>query len=358
MLDPLSFTLAQVPHTPTPSYPQRKLLQPSPEHPDDYILELDYSTLAKGMECWRQLENYSLHSREAARDQSATLFGKLFHSCEELRLYNGWTDDMRAAQHKLITEHFLFHPSSPEDHRTASRMIQVLRAYEERYREDGLREKVYVHEDKPFIERAFKIEVATVEINTNVPYHIEQLVTGTEDRIDTVDFLPIRKLHILYTGRIDLVLSDSNMLWVMDHKTSSRDDGLEQFRLSLQTRGYTWAAQRLLGQPLAGCIINSVVIMPPLKSDRAVISPRTRFDRKPFFYSQDSLLEFEDNLRALVSDFVAMLVRGYFPQTARSFKSPCDMCDYRENCSLPFKDRERDLASSLYRNVTWNPVHQ
>lgn len=356
MLDPLSFTLAQVPHTPTPSYPQRKLLQPSPEHPDDYVLELDYSTLAKGMECWRQLENYSLHSREAARDQSATLFGKLFHSCEELRLRDGWTDSMRAAQHKLITEHFLAHPSSPEDHRTASRMIQVLRAYEERYREDGLREKVYVHEDKPFIERAFKIEVATVGVNTFVPYPYEMLCVINDMGIVGDEFY-IRHLHILYTGRIDLVLSDSNMLWVMDHKTSSRDDGLEQFRLSLQTRGYTWAAQKLLGKPLAGCIINSVVIMPPVKTEKPG-SPRNRFDRKPFFYSQDSLLEFENNLRALVSDFVSMLVRGYFPQTARSFKSPCDMCDYRENCSLPFKDRERDLTSSLYRPVTWNPVHQ
>lgn len=361
MLDPLSISIPlSSPRPERPIHPTRKLLQPSTEHPDDYVLELDYSSLSKFISCPRSAENYLLRSRESVRDSSATQFGKLFHSCEELRLLHGWSDSTKVAQHELIAEHFLHNPPIPGDHRTADRMVDLLQKYNERYINDGWPQRTF-HEGRtePFVEVPFKVQLCTIPVNADVPYFPGVLVVGKthpKDGIwlDEAGPLPVRNLHIFYTGRIDAVLHDSNLLWVVDHKTSSRGgrEFEEAFRLSLQTRGYVWAAQKLLGLPIAGLIMNAVVIRPLTKTGTG-----TEFNRHSYLYSQASLDEWENNVKAIVSDFVACLLRGYFPQYAQSFKSPCSMCDYAENCALPPEQRSDDLASELFRDVTWNPVH-
>lgn len=356
MQDPLSLYIPTGTSRPAPPvYPTRKLLQPSSTHADDYILELDYSSASKFLECPRAAENYLVSSRESDRDRSATDFGKLFHTLEELRLATGFSDALRQRQHELIAAHFITHPCSPSDHRTAQRMVQILKLYEERYVADGWPQAVLDYEGSKFIERAFKVELCSVEVNAEVPYWKAQLVTEQTGKATPRPF-PIRNIHVFYTGRIDCILRDSGHLWVVDHKTSSMGgrEFEDAFRLSLQTRGYVWAAQHLTGLPIAGLIMNAVVVRKPT----AKLDNNTELNRHPYFYSADALVEFEDNMRAIVSDFVSMLCRGYFPQTARSFKSPCSMCDYSENCGLPRHQRAQDLASPLFRDVTWNPVHE
>lgn len=357
MQDPLSVSITSTPVAPRPVYPTRKLLRPSPDHPDDYIIELDYSALSKFMECPRMAENYLIRSREANKDQSATDFGKLFHTLEERRLGVGaLTDEVKKKQHEDIATHFLTHQVPATDHRTQDRMVQTIKLYNERYEKDGWPQKVLYIDGKPFVERPFKIELMTLEIKNSVPFSWSQLVQGPHPYPNEVESssLYIHSLHILYTGRIDVVLQESNLLFVGDHKTSSRGGRTfeEAFRLSLQTRGYCWAAQKLLSREIAGLIMNAVIIRPLTKTGVG-----TEFNRITCFYRQDQLTEFELCAKAAVSSFVSMLVSGYFPQYARSFKSPCEMCDYSENCTLPIHQRADDLASELYRDVTWNPVH-
>lgn len=353
MIDPLSFSIPLSAKPAAPALPKRKLLTPSPDHPDDYILELDYSSLSTFLCCPRRAENQLIHSRQRAGGTSATSFGQLFHSCEELRLEHGLTPIVEQKQKELVSAHYLAHPVPPEEYRTGARMLDVLAKYNARYRDDRWPEAVLVHEGEKFVERAFKIELATVEVNGELPYSIEQL-TGAKEELGT---MKVRNIHILFTGRIDAILTNSNLLFVVDHKTTSREDGFaESFRLSLQTRGYVWAAQHILGRPLAGCIINEVLVRPPLKTDRGK-NDREKFDRLTYFYSEDIITEWEQNMRAHLSDFVACLQRGFFPQVALSFMSPCLYCDYRDNCTLPFSQRAADLSSDLYADVTWNPVH-
>ena len=261
-------------------------------------------------------------------------------------------------------------------------MLSVLKLYEQRYLHDDWHKKIVEHEGKPFIERPFKIELCTVPVNGTLAYQAHQLVSGwTQEEMLTThsDFpsgkrpywfqkeqmithcdsetypLPVRNLHIIFTGRIDTALHDSNLIWVMDNKTSSMGGKRfeDAFQLSLQTRGYTWALQKILGVPVAGLIMNALVIKPPTLK----VQNNTELTRHTYFYTQDSLDEWEENMSAIVSDLVHCLVRGYFPQTGRSFKSPCDMCDYSTNCSLPRPQRAADLSSELFRDVTWSPIH-
>lgn len=354
MQDPLSFSLSVPSSPPRPVYPQRKLLQPSPTHPDDYVLELDYSSISKFIECPRSGENYLVRSREADRDHSATDFGKLFHECEELRLRHGFSEAVTQRQRELVADHFLHHPCSPADHRTSERMLAVLKQYEQRYLHDQWHTKVVQHEGEPFIERPFKIPLCTVSVDGILPYSKEQLCTDLMGWQGHNEF-DVRDIHVIYTGRIDAALHDSNLIWVMDNKTSSQGGKQfeDAFRLSLQTRGYVWALQKILNKEIAGLIMNAVVIKPPTLK----VQNNTELNRHPYFYSQDSLEEWRENMEAIVSDFIHCLVRGYFPQTARSFKSPCAGCDYEGNCTLPRGQRTSDLASAIYRDVTWSPIH-
>lgn len=358
MLDPLSLNIPfdnQPPST-RPILPRRFLLQPSPTSPDDYLLEIDNSTLEQLSVCYRKFENYAVHGREKAGDDSATSFGTLFHTCEELRLRVGLSPETVARQRELVVEHFsTFHPR-PEDHRTADRMIQVLNAYNTTYANDGWPDSIYMHEGEKFLERPFKVELCTIPINGTLPYSYNELV-GTLFGSD--DLLKVRNLHIIWTGKIDLIKHDSNALWVADHKTTSMGgkEWEEAFRLARQTVGYAWAGQQIIGQPIAGCIINGVIIRAPAKTARATL-PREEFPRMTYHYSQDRIEEWYEGVRYMMTDLANSLLRGYFPMTGpKSFKSPCVYCSYHENCQLPRSQRAADLSTDQFRDVTWSPTN-
>lgn len=365
MLDPLSFSI-ESPRAPAPrlDLPTRKLLQPSPDHPDDYILELDYSHgLSNFMICPRLWENVNVRSRESAYDNIAQDFGSLFHKCEELRLRYGLSPEVVARQRELVVQHFLSKPAPPGEYRTADRMIDVLNKYNSGVAaNDHWPESVAVRDGEKVLERSFKVPLCSVPVNTTLPYRYRDLVAlpdfHTPSEYHGITNLPVRSLHILLTGRIDAILQNSNLLFVLDHKTTSRDESevVEAFNLSFQTRGYAWAA-RELGFPVAGCIINSVLIRPPHKTERGKTA-REAFNRHTYFYRPDMLDEFAESAKAHVSTLVHFLTTGFFPQTSLSFRSPCPRCDFHDNCRLPPHQREADLASDLYRDVTWDPTHE
>lgn len=351
MLDPLS----TIPFTRVheEEKPPRKLLVPSPDHPDDYILELDYSHgISSFLECPRRWQNQNLLSREGDRPPHALEFGKLFHSCEELALRFGRGEEVLQRQRELVIEHFQRHPVPPDEYRNADRMLQVLTQYNQMYLSDGWPKKLLVHENEKVLERAYKVKLCTIEVNSYLPYLPGQLVEGF---IPNRSGLYVRSIHVLLTGRIDAVITEGNFVWVVDHKTSSRggSEFTDAFRLSLQTRGYCWAVQKLLGVRVTGLLLNAIICRRPTKTGNA-----TEFLRSNYFYSQDLLDEYESSVRATASDIVANLQRGFFPQASRSFKSPCAGCDYHENCTLPPHQRHADLQSSLYRNRTWDPTHE
>lgn len=351
MTDPLSIAipLSSPSFHPTPRVvgPRRFLLKPT-DVPDEYVLEWDYSGASDYMCCPRRAENKHVFGRELAKDQSALGFGRLFHKLAESKDRNGLTPETLAFQLETSAKHFMEFPCSPTDHRNFDMMQSVMKLYNERYKTDGWDKKVFVHEGVPFIERPFKIEFCSIPVDAGIPYASHLLLSDGNEQP-----LYIKTIHVHYVGRIDLVLEELENLWVVDRKTSSRggSEFEEAFRLSLQTRGYVWVVWKITGRRPLGCILDAAVVRKPTKTGK-----NTELDRKNYFYSEESLLEFEQTMQSHVSDFVGCLVRGYWPQSAQSFKSPCAGCDYAENCALPMSQRAADLASDIYRDVTWNPL--
>jgi hypothetical protein len=353
LLAPISLSVKTKPQT--TDLPQRKLLKQATEK-DEYVIEMDYSAITNFMRCPRQAENYSVHGRELAKDQSALSFGRLFHKLEALRLNHGLTDAVVQRQHEEIASHFVYHPPSATDHRNADCMFQTIKKYNDRYKNDQLEKMIFQFEGEPMVERPFKIALCTLKIDDWIPYRVAEVVGENnkwEITVDANGFFYAKKIHILYCGRIDAVFEQNNQLWIDDNKSTSRGgkEFEEAFRLSLQTRGYGWAVWKLTGRRPMGAIVNGVIVRPPTKTGKG-----TEFNRSTYFYSEDSLTEWEDNMKAHVSDFVGCLVRGFWPQSAQSFKSPCAGCDYQDNCALPRDQRAADLASDIYRDVTWNPM--
>lgn len=349
MIDPLSTPISLSVDTRTRSVnaPKRYLLKPTAVE-GEFILEMDYSAITNFMRCPRMAENYSVRGRELATDQSALSFGRLFHKLDEKRVRHGLTPQVIVAQYEEIAKHFVEHPPSPTDHRTADCMFQTMKLYNQRYANDQYDKKVFVFEGEPFVERPFKIELCTLTVEAILPYHGGLIIEG-----NSTPTVYVKKIHVFYIGRIDLVLEEGDKLWVVDNKTTSRggQEFEEAFRLSLQTRGYAWGVWKITGRVPMGCIVNGVIVRRPTKTGKGF-----EFNRPVYFYPEGSLQEFEKNMKAHVSDFVGCLVRGFWPQSAQSFKSPCAGCDYQDNCALPESQRAADLATDIYRDVTWNPL--
>lgn len=355
MLDPLSTLSIPLsdPGLAVPTaapLPVRKLLSPSPDHPDDYILEIDYSNFSEFLVCPRRFENKVVRSREAAREQTALAKGNLVHKLEELRLLD--PVDVQKKQQDAIIEDYVKIPVGAGDFRQQSFIVDVWTKYSKTYANDSWKERVLIVEGKPFIERPFKIELMTVELNTLLPYSKALLVAVNEPADDQGVF--IRNLHIVLTGKIDAALELNSTIFAMDTKTTSRggDEFFRYFNLSFQTRGYAWALQKILNREVMGAIVNAIIWRAPTRTGKG-----TEFQRPTYFYSQDQLGEWEDSMKAHCETLVSMLVKGFFPQVSLSFRSPCVWCDYEDNCRLPRSQRAADLASNIYRDVTWNPMH-
>lgn len=280
-------------------------------------------------------------------------FGSLFHKCEAERLLHGMVEATTWKQVRLISDHFQVHPPTPDDHRTATRMTELLSKYNGLYLGDQWPERIYRHEGEKVVERPFKVGLTTIEVNGQLPYS-QQLLLGQLGDNELGNAVPVRNLHILWTGIFDAILQDSNFLWVVDHKTTSMGGSFYEnsFHLSSQTLGYCWAAQQILSVPITGLMLNEIICRAPAKTARAT-TPREEFSRQPFFYSQDRITEWYESTCHIVSDFVSSLLRGYFPLSGpKSFMSPCNQCDYHLNCQLSREQRAADLASECYRDVT------
>lgn len=345
MIDPLSINIP-IGHgvlEKTPPRPRRYLLKPT-DTPGDYLMELSYSSLSEFIICPKRGENLLIHARKGQRSPIAMSFGQCFHRLEELRLRHGWSGETRHLQLETISRWFLENPVPPEEYRNADRMAELITKYNRRYAHPGVPlfddwpRKVVQYEGAPFIERPFKLPLVSIPVNSTIPpeYHHTLCADTPVTQLGTI--------HVILTGIIDTVISEAGLLWVVDHKTTSRggSEFLSAFRLSLQTRLYVLFLHSI-GLPVHGLYLNGVICRKPTKTGTDL-----DWERHPFPYSPDLLEDARTSLISACEDLLHCLTRGSFPQTSLSFRSPCSGCAYHDNCCLPRAQRAADLASDVY----------
>lgn len=170
-----------------------------------------------------------------------------------------------------------------------------------------------------------------------------------------------------YVGKIDRIIEDQGLLFVEDHKTTSRLDSnyYRSFDLSNQMMGYTYLAQKLLpGEKVVGVRINLA----------HVIKTGTKFERQLFTFTREQIAEWVDNTNQWMLRLSADSQRwasNYdfehgdgMPQASQQWPlghfgtNGCDrkygMCAYHRVCSIAPAFRRRILEEIPVH--PWNPL--
>lgn len=387
MSDPVSISLdtSSVTLTPedNPTKSQRRaFLTPLPDLPGEFLLVLDNTSLDKIKRCHYAARNYLVLGREPHARNAALVFGGALH--EGLELFHteqflaqkhlaeppeDWDVYCPAAQDSAIRSFFLDNPTPPDDYRTVTNALAVMAAY--RRRSNPLLYPDYEWEiladsEGPIIERPFELPLGVIEVNAEIPWP-DNLRTGN----NTGDDLSVRyvsRIHLAWSGRIDLVTRYGGRARITDHKTSSieGDQFIQSFQISSQTIGYTWAAQQMWPDlNIEGFTLNCLRFKKPAlshKGDLCSSGPRggdapLNFFRSYFDYSPARVEQWRTDTLALIGDFIHSLVRDHFPLNDRSCFDKFGVCPYHDVCVNDDPHvREALLAGDSFKPVTWNPT--
>lgn len=266
---------------------------------------LDNSALDAFNRCQRLYQLSVVHAKTGKRT-AALDFGSLFHL--GLDVWYKTRDPLRALQTVQEAEY----EDRPDDFRTKARCILMLSEYFEYYGVDD----------------HWKI------LSTETPFDI----MGEVDR----RILP-------YGGRIDLVVEWHDKYWIVDHKTTSRFGSTfyEGFVPDTQMVGYAWAASQLVGVPIHGVIINTIIVHKVKKS------ADQQFNRRPLQihdWMTEEWLEQTIDTRLQIEKAHAS---GRFLPRWRSCVGKYGRCGFYDLCRTRPENRERVLATE-YEDSTWD----
>lgn len=152
-----------------------------------------------------------------------------------------------------------------------------------------------------------------------------------------------------YGGRIDLIVMYHGKPWVVDHKTTSRGGSSwwNQFEISPQMAGYVWAGAQLHGEPIAGVIINRLLIHKNKKP------ASEQFQRKAFYFEEYKLEEWK---QAKIEQYHLIKQQqdaGHFPMRTRACVEKYGTCQFHQICTTKPELRER-LIESHYVVKPWD----
>lgn len=158
------------------------------------------------------------------------------------------------------------------------------------------------------------------------------------------------------TGRIDKIIEWDNVLWVVDHKTTSSLGAryTKQAEPNAQFTGYVWAA-RQEGFDVKGIIVDALLVAKGLleSSSRARLVPNLRYDS---YRSEAIIEEWLLTAQEVQAHIRACEYIGVWPATGM-FHGACTYfgeCPFYQVCKEDAEVRERILKAS-YEIDFWDP---
>jgi PD-(D/E)XK nuclease superfamily len=305
------------------------------------VMRIDNSSLEHFTTCARSAEYYIVERRQPVAERVALRTGGAVHILMEIfyRDFQGRAPHygkFLEACREVLQPYFLKYPPPPEDHRTLAYLEEHILSYVGYAEMLDDFDVVRLSDGQPAIEVYFEYDLGEVEFNSEY--------LGT--RYD--------KIKVLWCGRIDMIIKRLGQYWIMDHKTTSvlGPNFFAEFMNSSPAMGYTWAAQKIIGQPVAGLYLNAIALRKPSRSGN-----QFEIERRSYLYDVERLEEWQYNTLILVSDFLSHMDRGFFPQEYKWCVSKYGTCKYLDVCSMPPTQRSVVLESNAFENVTWNPKH-
>ena len=300
---------------------------------------IDNTAMSAYMACPREYAlGMILHRRKAEGGSAALTFGKAWHKALELHYKIGSSTTVEARRNAVqlgVQMHWGDGHESVDDYRTLQRVFLDYEAYIKEWGEPSLESgKTVGWPTAPLIEMATNAQGEGL-------------------------------LHP-WAGKIDRVIELNGLLYIEDHKTTSRLDKnyFKQFELSNQMKGYTYLGRQLLpGRKIAGVRINL----------SHVLTNKTAFHRELFTYTDADIAEWVGQMnlwfKRLGKDvelYLELLEQGWDSVSAIMAIFPAHfgdngcsrkfgMCQYHEVCSVSPALRGRMLEAN-FEERPWNPL--
>lgn len=345
--------------------PKRKLLKHLSGN--DYCLEIDNSTLELMMNCDRRFQHGVIAGRIPAGASSPLVYGSAVHSALE-KLYRDDCRDIKEL-YKVIAPHFEESPPAEGEWRTLETCVDTIQKYLNKYPSEPFApllseaqiDDTDVIEATKMVEVPFAIPLTVIPVNNQLAFTWAELVGHSSVIPDDENCkFVVDNLHIVWTGKIDIIAEQDNRLGIVDHKTSSvvTDAYWKGFELSQQFMGYWWSAEKLLGREISWALVNCIKGGPLAKT------PETRrkhelemFQRRYYYYRRDQIDNWPNDVIALCEDLVHRLIEGFFPKKTTHCVAKFGLCPFHPVCTEKPEHQEIILNSNLYSDATWNPLN-
>jgi hypothetical protein len=302
-------------------------------------LIVDNSALEDLQSCpWMYYVKHILR-RVPVAGKAPLIFGGAIHAALKVRyatlLHEPCTEPVQAAMLSATYEHMQLHPPPAQDHRQYELAEAFIRMYNQVYR----REPFFIvkHGEKNIVELPFVFELGVLSNGQKV----------------------------LYSGRMDLVIRDTEGTWVFDHKTTFEYGlGFEDImRVTPQMRGYAYACKTILGIQPTGYVVNAIRVRRPKKSDEYAVAGEGSvrpddFKRVREHLSYHELDEWHDNTLNLCEELVYYHSKGTFPTHRKSCYGIYGRCHFYDCCLIKRDQREGFLQSHVFEQNDWSPLNQ
>lgn len=361
-----------------PDNQRRPFLTPIPGCPGEFLLVFDNTSLDKLKRCHKAGRNYLILGREPHARNAALTFGgaihegldRFHHEQAMLALSEGKTQLDYEIEKKAISEfgpaiqdaavirYFTENPppsSGFPDYRTVNCALEVLKHYRRRSNPDlhpDYEWEIQSDSFGPIIERAFEIPMGVLEFD------------GLE-----LDGQTISKIHLAWSGRIDLIAKVNGKNHIVDNKTNSieYEKFIKGFELSSQIMGYVFASETLYPEfEISSFCLNAITLKAPSKTNPNIGlmdrgprggEPRLRFDRNYYNYLPDQIERWKRDTILLIEDFLHSFSRAVFPMNDSACVNKYGQCPYWDACTIPSEEvGDRYLSSDAFKDVTWNPT--
>lgn len=155
-------------------------------------------------------------------------------------------------------------------------------------------------------------------------------------------------------GRIDKIIEWDNVIWVMDHKTTSQlgPQFMNMHTPNLQFSGYVYAAQQLGYTNCVGVLVDAILVAKGLlqATSRGKLTPLLR----DFAYrSKEDVEEYLLTVKGVTQEIESCEHMDWWIPNWQSC-SDYGECPYRRICKEPMELRQR-IIDSDYKVEPWDP---
>lgn len=335
-------------------------MKPFPIELKGDIFTIDNSNLSTISTCPRSAFYKLVLKRRKVKSRAALFFGGAIHKALEVRDLEQAALITQEVEDKMLDKLVETYDGTEWDaneYRTLDYAIKTIQHYNKLYKFDALT-AINLPSGEVAVELPFALHIGDVEVGQNMLVSDPDLNNGEP----TVKYFD--KIKIVFTGKIDRIVRKDGAVFLLDHKTTSMGGPtfFQEFYTSLQFKGYKWATEQLLGEPVAGVIINGLVCRPPLKSGGINFT----FDRDTIYLDDSVIEEWQNSFMITVQEYLNyFFAQSNFPTQEQSFPmrtawcaAKYGLCEYYDVCQLPVLQRGGMVMGGLYEPHTWSPLEE